>query len=146
MIISRQALAAERSYQCDMDELMSRADIRSVDYSKDRVMSSPVESNLLVNVIEAREARKKVYDQEMHDIGMRLDQISAIYAVVHGMDDEYGQTLRMLYYPKATYRQAAALMGCALATVQRRHDIGLDRLISRISKQYESLFSTFIEK
>lgn len=145
MIISRQAFAAEGSYLRDMDELMSMVGIRSVDYTKDRVVSSPVESNVLVTMIEAREERKKAYDQEMFEIGRRLDQITAVYTVVHEMDDEYGQALRMLYYPKATYRQAAALMGCSLATVQRRHDIGLDRLMSRMSKHYESLFESFSE-
>lgn len=138
--VNRQLAHSEQVLARDMEQILDRVDIKSFDYSADRVQTSPVSDAAMVGVIAAREERLAQYQEEVKSAKLTLAQIQAVEDTIYCMDPEYRIVLLQLYYPASSYREAAVALGKSVSTVQRWHDAALEHLVEKIEVEKSHIF------
>lgn len=140
-VLERQLIRAKQRLDADMEEILSRVDVKSFDYSIDRVQSSPSADAALIAALAARQERCDKYSEEVGRIQHRLNQVRLVGIAVDELPDDQRVVIQALYYPRSTWRDAARVLGCSTSTLLRWKDEAVSALVQLCIEKYLSYFS-----
>ena len=141
-VLERQLIRAKQRLDADMEEILSRVDVKSFDYSVERVQSSPSADAALIAALAARAERTDKYSADVERIQHRLNQVRLVGVVVDELPDSQRVVLQALYYPRSTWRDAARVLGCSTSTLVRWKGEAVAALVQLCIEKYLPYFSS----
>lgn len=127
-LLRRQLHRLEEKLREDLEEVYAAADVSAIVTDKVKVQSSIVESDAVVDAIERAEIVKAEYEKRRAPIEAKLKELFGLHEAIMGMEPEYKHVLLALYYPRASYRRAAEILDCSLASISKYRDRAIDEL------------------
>ena len=115
--------------EADLDAMREQLLLHGIDYSLDRVISSQSHDAKLLNVLQAMDERRDLYETRVSRIQKRLDEIAQVYELVLDLDPRLRTVVMALYYPRRTYSAAADEIGIDVRTISRRRAEAVDELV-----------------
>lgn len=129
-LIRREMENEKKKLQADLEELYSILGIKAIVYQADKIQSSADPDAKLVAVMDKIQIRRDLYAISSERLQRKLNTIHGVKACIMDLPVADRNLLLALYYPRATYIEAARILGYDRSYVVRHRVEAIEKLES----------------